>query len=75
MRVQHTQRTVQDDDAQAAKWYRKAIDTYRKAADEGDAAAATALGNMYARGQGVTTGPRPVRSKRPHTSAAASIRE
>jgi TPR repeat protein len=38
----------------AAKWYRKAIDSYRKAADTGDASAATALGNMYARGQGVT---------------------
>jgi len=45
---------VKQDDSEAAKWYRKALDGYRKAADAGDAAAATGLGNMYARGQGVT---------------------
>ena len=45
---------MQQDDAEAAKWYKKAIETYRKAADQGDPSTATALGNMYARGQGVT---------------------
>jgi len=45
---------VKQDDSEAAKWYRKALDSYRKSAEAGDPAAATALGNMYARGQGVT---------------------
>jgi hypothetical protein len=35
------------------KWYRKAAEGYRKAAEAGDAKAQKHLGFMYANGQGV----------------------
>ena len=46
-------RGVPEDNAQARRWYRKAVASYRKAAEAGDAPAQFNLGNMYYSGRGV----------------------
>lgn len=44
---------VEKNPERGAQWYRKAADSYRKAAEANDAHAAFILGNMYMRGQGI----------------------
>ena len=46
-------RGVPKDDSEAVKWYRKAVEQYRKSAEQGYARAQYNLGVMYANGRGV----------------------
>ena len=41
------------DKAESLKWYRKAVERYRKAAEQGDASAQSSLALMYVYGHGV----------------------
>lgn len=49
----HSGQGVDEDDAQAMDWYRKAFAGYRKAAEQGKANAQFSLGEMYRDGRGV----------------------
>ena len=43
---------VRKNESESAKWYRKAVELYRKAAKQGDADAQAQLGYMYRLGSG-----------------------